>query len=561
MYASNHEHCPDDPSECSSVLHFAGIISSGKFLRDFGSHTDSISLEGSALKENLEKRLDSWQEETDQLTSLFRELAKCKRKDLLKENDKLATKVATVEKEFLKRVCQEWKEIALVCRDRVFEESEQEEIDLFDIKCKEWGHLLKELFGASLGTGDYGHLTIDHAPMLMRRFLSMKHYSQQGFEASHKDQRQLWLKASSHDCKGESTSIEQMLVHFYAEKILFLRYCFQEALRVIPGNPGQNTFNFYFRGCGWKHKTINWDEGEQVWIKVMNHLMTLMFGGDHFEYYYNEKKVCVVDQSCHADFKYDREQWNEEYASMISEGTATEVDAPMVSELMNGEENKKQDDISFKKRKLCVQEEEFNVKRIHGVHSSRQLRLTVAKLEEKDGSELGNSRLPVHMNNVNVANSGDANQDNQNRVIATFPPPPLQSRMTVLQMDLDTVEDEQELNDAIIDFFILYTSYNVSNRDVIDKCHFFSSFFYTKLAEREKRGKCFVLPSAEERHAKACSFTRRVDIFKKEFLFIPVCRSRHWFLLLIWNLPLLEAKKTNHHPQSYIFVMDSIALV
>lgn len=34
----------------------------------------------------------------------------------------------------------------------------------------------------------------------------MKDYSQQGFEASHKDQRQLWLKASSHDCKGECAS-------------------------------------------------------------------------------------------------------------------------------------------------------------------------------------------------------------------------------------------------------------------------------------------------------------------------------------------------------------------
>lgn len=76
----------------------------------------------------------------------------------------------------------------------------------FYSQCKEWGYLLKELFGAGLGTGDYGHLTIDHAPMLMRRFLSMKDYSQQGFEASHKDQRQLWLKASSHDCKGEATS-------------------------------------------------------------------------------------------------------------------------------------------------------------------------------------------------------------------------------------------------------------------------------------------------------------------------------------------------------------------
>ena len=77
---------------------------------------------------------------------------------------------------------------------------------LFHLQCKEWSFLLRELFGASLGTGDYGHLTTDHAPMLMRRFLSMRDYSQQGFEASHKDQRQLWLKASSHDCKGEATS-------------------------------------------------------------------------------------------------------------------------------------------------------------------------------------------------------------------------------------------------------------------------------------------------------------------------------------------------------------------
>ena len=66
--------------------------------------------------------------------------------------------------------------------------------------------MLKELFGSSLDTGDYGHLTIDHAPMLMRKFLSMTEFSQQGFEAAHKDQRQLWLKASSHDQQGEASS-------------------------------------------------------------------------------------------------------------------------------------------------------------------------------------------------------------------------------------------------------------------------------------------------------------------------------------------------------------------
>jgi len=36
----------------------------------------------------------------------------------------------------LLKVCKEWKEIALVCRDRVFEETEQEDVDLFDLKVR-----------------------------------------------------------------------------------------------------------------------------------------------------------------------------------------------------------------------------------------------------------------------------------------------------------------------------------------------------------------------------------------------------------------------------------------
>lgn len=52
-----------------------------------------------------------------------------------------------------------------------------------------------------------------------------------------------------------------------------------------------------------------------------------MFGGDYFEYDYNEKKVCFVAQDCQPQFKYDREQWNEEYEDMVSKNTTTgEVD-------------------------------------------------------------------------------------------------------------------------------------------------------------------------------------------------------------------------------------------
>lgn len=87
------------------------------------------------------------------------------------------------------------------------------------------------------------------------------------------------------------------------------------------GKAGQNIFNFHFRGCGWKKKTVNWDEDKQVWVKVLNQLLTLMFGKEFFVYEYNEKKVCMVADDSRPTFKYNAEQWNEEYSNMITEGT------------------------------------------------------------------------------------------------------------------------------------------------------------------------------------------------------------------------------------------------
>ena len=74
------------------------------------------------------------------------------------------------------------------------------------LQCKEWGFCLRELFGLGLGTGDYGHLTVEHASMLLRNFRSLRHYSNQGFEAAHKLQKQIFSRATNHDGSGEATS-------------------------------------------------------------------------------------------------------------------------------------------------------------------------------------------------------------------------------------------------------------------------------------------------------------------------------------------------------------------
>lgn len=60
--------------------------------------------------------------------------------------------------------------------------------------------------GMHLGTGDYGHLVIDHSAMLLRYFRSFYKYSGQGFEASHKLHRSLYSKATSHDSSGPGQS-------------------------------------------------------------------------------------------------------------------------------------------------------------------------------------------------------------------------------------------------------------------------------------------------------------------------------------------------------------------
>ena len=72
----------------------------------------------------------------------------------------------------------------------------------FEFQCKEWGYLLKKLFG----TGDYWHLVINHSTMLLRQFCSLHKYSGQGFEASHKLHRSLYSKATNHDASAPGQS-------------------------------------------------------------------------------------------------------------------------------------------------------------------------------------------------------------------------------------------------------------------------------------------------------------------------------------------------------------------
>nr|XP_058962552.1 uncharacterized protein LOC131789459 [Pocillopora verrucosa] len=233
-------------------------------------------------------------------------------------------------------------------RHKVFDDDMEEEIDVFDLECKEWGFCLRDLFGLGLGTGDYGHLTVEHASMLLRNFRSLRDYSNQGFEASHKLQKQIYSRATNHDGSGEASSLDQILTHHYAERLLFLRLCFRNAKECARKGK-----KFYFRGCGWSNavSTKKWSATHKRWIDVMDELFTTFMGKDFLAYRYTEDLSCVVVEEDCPLLEYDDASWDNIGKMKLIERQWLESETPRARKKKKGRIPKKSRRKLFKTRK------------------------------------------------------------------------------------------------------------------------------------------------------------------------------------------------------------------
>ncbi|XP_041662810.1 sentrin-specific protease 7 isoform X2 [Cheilinus undulatus] len=129
------------------------------------------------------------------------------------------------------------------------------------------------------------------------------------------------------------------------------------------------------------------------------------------------------------------------------------------------------------------------------------------------------------------------------RRLIQFPPPPLKGGITVTMEDLQCLDSGQFLNDVIIDFYLKYLLQN-SSEALAERCHIFSSFFYKQLTRRDNASEGVTNDTCQRqrRHQRVKTWTRHVDIFKKDFLFVPVNQEAHWYLVVIC-FPGLEEPK------------------
>ncbi|PAA91583.1 hypothetical protein BOX15_Mlig023450g2, partial [Macrostomum lignano] len=132
------------------------------------------------------------------------------------------------------------------------------------------------------------------------------------------------------------------------------------------------------------------------------------------------------------------------------------------------------------------------------------------------------------------------------------PPPPLIEKftyrpggsngITITDTDLACLRSGNYLNDVIIDFYLKYILHELLTPEQRARTHLFNSFFYKRLAhcagiEAAEAAAAAVAVdasiAAERRHASVAKWTRKVDLFSKDFIIIPINENYHWFLVVI----------------------------
>ncbi|XP_058101281.1 uncharacterized protein LOC131245687 [Magnolia sinica] len=102
--------------------------------------------------------------------------------------------------------------------------------------------------------------------------------------------------------------------------------------------------------------------------------------------------------------------------------------------------------------------------------------------------------------------------------------------VSISKRDVELLQPGTFINDTIIDFYLKYLKNKMQHEDK-HRFHFFNCFFFRKLADLDndpgsaKEGKAAFL--------RVRKWTRRVDIFLKDYIFIPVNFDLHWSLMVI----------------------------
>ncbi|KAK3185160.1 hypothetical protein Dsin_032446 [Dipteronia sinensis] len=100
----------------------------------------------------------------------------------------------------------------------------------------------------------------------------------------------------------------------------------------------------------------------------------------------------------------------------------------------------------------------------------------------------------------------------------------------ISEKDVELLQPETFINDTIIDFYIKYLKNKIQPEEQ-HRFYFFNSFFFRKLADLDKDPSSACEGKAAFQRVR--KWTRKVNLFEKDYVFIPINYSFHWSLIVI----------------------------
>ncbi|KAJ3384656.1 hypothetical protein HDU80_000870 [Chytriomyces hyalinus] len=116
-----------------------------------------------------------------------------------------------------------------------------------------------------------------------------------------------------------------------------------------------------------------------------------------------------------------------------------------------------------------------------------------------------------------------------NEVVLIYPASGV-NLVTLHDEDLERLKEGEFLNDSLIEFYIRFaSSTHAADRNDF---HCFNTFFYQQLTSKGDLQKKLTM---EEAFSRVKRWTKKVNIFTRKFLIIPINERLHWYLAVVWN--------------------------
>jgi hypothetical protein len=122
--------------------------------------------------------------------------------------------------------------------------------------------------------------------------------------------------------------------------------------------------------------------------------------------------------------------------------------------------------------------------------------------------------------------------------------------VTIRVQDYGRLEPLTWLNDSLVDFYMLWISRGMENVQDSD-VHFFTSHFFSTLSRNG--------PEA----VTSWTAKKKIDIFKKKLIFIPINKTMHWSLCIVVNPGEIEGYAVGTQPNQKmpcLIFLDSLKM-